>query len=57
MKDNWNKLSFILDGDDGQEEGYRDELYGILNEILHRIEKLETKSHMHKFQLPEDRER
>lgn len=51
IKDNWDKLSFILDGDDNEEESYRDELYGILNEILNRIEKLELKSHMHKSQL------
>ena len=49
----WNKLSFVIDGDDGEEEGYRDELYGVLVEILQRIKKLEGKSHMHKMQLPD----
>jgi len=44
----WDKLSFVIDGDDGEEEGYRDELYGVLVEILHRIRKLEEKSHRHR---------
>ena len=51
IKYNWDKLSFILDGDGNEEESYRDELYSILNEILNRIEELEFKSHMHKSQL------
>lgn len=53
--ENWNKLSFIYDGDDGNgdvESEYRGKLYNVLDEILHRLKKLEDKSHMHKFQLP-----
>ena len=55
--DYWDKLSFVIDGDDGEEEGYRDKLYGVLVEILNRIKKLEGKSHIHKFQLPEYKDR
>lgn len=53
----WNKLSFIYDGDDGNgdvESEYREKLYNVLDEILHRLKKLEDKSHMHKFQLLSD---
>ena len=56
MTHNWDKTSFILDGDfdepgDEPEEGsYRDRLYELLGEILHRIEKLEKNSHRHKMQ-------
>ena len=56
----WNKLSFILYGDDGDgndEEGYRNKLYEVLMEILIRLDKLEKKSHIHKFQLPEYKEK
>lgn len=52
--DNWDKLSFML-GED--EDPHTEQLYDLLNEILYRIEKLEGKSHMHKFQLPENKER
>ena len=48
----WDKLSFVIDGHGGEEEGYCDELYGVLVEILRRIQKLEEKSHRHKMQLP-----
>ncbi len=44
----WDKLSFLITEED---EGYGDELYGVLVEILERIKKLEYKSHMHKGQL------
>ena len=44
----WDKLSFLITEED---EGYGDELYGVLVEILQRIKKLEHKSHMHKGQL------
>ena len=43
--ENWNKLSFIYDGDDGNgdvESEYREELYNVLNEILHRLKNLKT---------------
>jgi hypothetical protein len=53
QEDYWNKLSFVIDGDDGDYGIYRDELYGILVELFQRIKKLEEKSHMHKMQLPE----
>lgn len=59
-RENFNELSFIYDGDDGNgdvESEYREELYNVLNEILHRLKKLEDKSHMHKFQLLSDDER
>jgi hypothetical protein len=39
------------------EDPHTEQLYNLLNEILYRIEKLEGKSHMHKFQLPENKER
>ena len=48
----WNKLSFVIDGDDGEKGFYRNDLFGILVELLQRIKKLEEKSHMHKMQLP-----
>jgi hypothetical protein len=58
-KDYWEKLSFIIDGDDGggEEEGYRDKLYAVLEELFQRTDKLQSKSHIHKFQLPENKER
>jgi hypothetical protein len=58
-KDYWEKLSFIIDGDDGdgEEEGYRDKLYAVLDELFQRTDKLQSKSHIHKFQLPENKER
>lgn len=62
MTNNWDKTSFILDGDfeepgDEPEEGsYRDKLFNLLEEILGRIEKLEKNSHRHKMQNPEYRE-
>jgi hypothetical protein len=51
----WNKLSFLIDLENDPNE--EDKLYGIMVEIFQRLEKLEKKSHMHKFQLPENRER
>jgi len=58
-KDYWEKLSFIIDGDDGDgdEEGYRDKLYAVLDELFQRTDNLQSKSHIHKFQLPENKER
>ena len=58
-KDYWEKLSFIIDGDDGdgEEEGYRDKLYAVLDELFQRTDNLQSKSHIHKFQLPENKER
>ena len=62
MTDNWDKTSFILDGDydkpgDEPEEGsYRDRLYELLEEILNRIERLEKNTHRHKLQDPEYQE-
>ena len=59
MTNNWDKTSFILDGDfdkpgDEPEEGsYRDRLFKLLDEILKRIERLERDTHRHKFQDPE----
>jgi hypothetical protein len=53
QEDYWNKLSFVLDGDDGDDGFYRNEIYGIFVELFQRIKKLEKKSHMHKMQLPE----
>jgi hypothetical protein len=52
--DNWDKLQFLLEED---EDPHTEQLYDLLNEILYRIENLEKKSHMHKFQLPENKER
>jgi hypothetical protein len=55
--DYWEKLSFIHDGDDGEEDdGYRDKLYCLLHELISRIKKLESKSHIHKFMLPEHKQ-
>ncbi len=54
-KDYWNKLSFLIDLENNPNG--EDKLYGIMVEIFQRLEKLEKKSHMHKFQLPENRER
>ena len=62
MTNNWDKTSFILDGDseepsDEPEEGsYRDKLFNLLEEILNRIERLERNTHRHKFQNPEYQE-
>ena len=62
MTNNWDKTSFILDGDydepgDEPEEGsYRDRLFELLEEILNRIERLEKNTHRHKFQDPEYQE-
>jgi hypothetical protein len=59
-EDYWGKLSFILDGDDDDgdsEDGYRDRLYQILEDILCRLKRVEEKSHLHKFQLPEYKDR
>jgi len=58
-KDYWGKLSFIIDGDDGDgdEEGYRDKLYAVLEELFQRTDKLQSKSHIHRFQLPEYKEK
>lgn len=62
MTDNWDKTSFILDGDydepgDEPEEGsYRDKLFELLEEILKRIERLERDTHRHRFQNPEYQE-
>ena len=59
MTNNWDKTSFILDGDfdkpgDEPEEGsYRDRLFVLLEEILKRIERLERDTHRHKLQDPE----
>ncbi len=53
-EDYWNRLSFLIDLENDPNE--EDKLYGIMVEILQRLEKLEEKSHMHKFQLPEYRE-
>lgn len=59
MTNNWDKTSFILDGDfdkpgDEPEEGsYRDRLFVLLWEILKRIERLERDTHRHKLQDPE----
>ena len=59
MTNNWDKTSFILDGDfdkpgDEPEEGsYRDRLFELLEEILKRIERLERDTHRHKLQDPE----
>lgn len=58
-KDYWEKLSFIIDGDDGDgdEEGYRDKLYVVLEELFQRTDKLQSKSHIHRSQLPEYKEK
>ena len=49
----WDKLSFILDESEGPEEHlYASKLFDVLDEILHRIKKLESKSHMHRSQDP-----
>ena len=62
MTNNWDKTSFILDGDfdkpgDEPEEGsYRDRLFELLEEILKRIERLERDTHRHKFQNPKYQE-
>ena len=58
-KDYWEKLSFIIDGDDGdgEDEGYRDKLYAVLEELFQRTDKLESKSHIHRSQLPEYKEK
>jgi hypothetical protein len=58
-KDYWEKLSFIIDGDDrdGEEEGYRDKLYAVLEELFQRTDKLQSKSHIHRSQLPEYKEK
>ena len=59
MTNNWDKTSFILDGDfdkpgDEPEKGsYRDRLFELLEEILKRIERLERDTHRHKLQDPE----
>jgi hypothetical protein len=59
MTNNWDKTSFILDGDfdkpgDEPEEGsYRDRLFVLLEEILKRVERLERDTHRHKLQDPE----
>jgi len=50
--DHWEKLSFIFDEEDNN-ESYKGKLFDVLKELIERIEKLESKSHMHKFQLPE----
>lgn len=54
-EDYWNKLSFLIDLENDPNE--EDKLYGIMVEIFQRLGKLEEKSHMHKFQLPENKER
>ena len=56
INDHWKKLSFIFDGEDNDED-YRDKLFEVLKELIGRIEELESKSHMHKFQLPEYNEK
>lgn len=51
--ENWDKLSFIFDGRDNENpDDYDGRLYDVLDRILTRLEKLESKSHMHKMQLP-----
>lgn len=58
-KDYWQKLSFIIDGDvdNWEVEGYRDKLYAVLEELFQRTDKLESKSHIHRSQLPEYKEK
>ena len=58
MTNNWDKTSFILDGDydESGEGSYRDRLFALLEEILNRIERLEKNTHRHKFQDPEYQE-
>jgi hypothetical protein len=50
--DYWEKLSFIFDGEDN-DENYKEKLFDVLKELFERTEELESKSHMHKFQLLE----